>query len=54
MTSPMDSRAMSQTQVGEATGKQEFYVRRFLGGKQLEALPDNDYTPDIFSIDRDK
>ncbi len=47
---PDGSYVMSQSQVGEATGKQEFYVRRFLGGKQPEALPDNDYTPGIFNI----
>lgn len=36
---------LSQTQVGKLPGKDENYVRKFLGSKSLEALPYKDYTP---------
>jgi len=36
---------LSQTQVGELPGKDENYVRKFLGSKSPEALPYKNFTP---------
>lgn len=50
---PSGEYKLSQTQVAEAVGKEEVYVRTFLHSKHPEALPYKDYTPEKISVKKD-